>query len=115
MEKWSKYQEYIQEDTVREEENYNNTLIMFCCFCTLSWKTQYFLVFEDNILLISDDPSYNEFSLVKDACEIFADKEEVYKNMIYKEIDGVVVKDTYSKGKNAGLRKALSILKDMNG
>ena len=115
MNKWSEYQEYIQIDTIREEENYDNSLFVFCCFCTLTWKTQYFLVFLDNILLISEEPLYNEFSLVKDVCEIFADKEEIFKNMIYKEIDGVVVKDTYRKGKNAGLRKALSILKDMHG
>lgn len=114
MDKWSEYQEYIQKDTIREEENYNNTLFVFCCFCTLSWKTQFFLVLLNNILLISDEPLYNEFSLVKDVCEFFVDKEEIYKNRIYKEIDGVIVKDTYSKGKNAGLRKALAILKDMN-
>jgi hypothetical protein len=114
MDKWSEYQEYIQQDTVREEENYNNILFVFRCFCTLTWKTQYFLVLCDNILLISDDPCYNYFSLIKDACEIFEDKIELFKNKIYKEIEEVIVKDTYSKGKNAGLRKTIAFLKDMN-
>lgn len=113
MKRWSEYQEYIQEDTVDAEENYNDVLFMYRCFCTLSWKTQFFLVLCDNILLISENPLYNDFELVKDVCKIFAEKEEVYKNTIYKEIDGVIVKDTYSKGKNAGLRKALVILKDL--
>ena len=31
---------------------------------------------------------------------------------IEKEIDGVIVKDTYSKGKNAGLRKAKLLIEE---
>lgn len=114
MDKWSEYQEYIQEDTIRKQEDYNNILIVYRCFCTLTWKTQYFLVLCDNILLISDEPCYNEFSFAKDICGIFENKIELLKNNIYKEIDGVVIKDTYSKGKNAGLRKAIAFLKDIN-
>ncbi|MCR2050954.1 hypothetical protein NSB25_27410 [Acetatifactor muris] len=38
---------------------------------------------------------------------------EKYKEEIFKEIDGVIVKDTYSKGKNAGLRKAWKIYEDV--
>lgn len=40
---------------------------------------------------------------------------EKYKEEIFKEIDGVIVKDTYSKGKNAGLRKAWKIYEDILG
>jgi len=36
-----------------------------------------------------------------------------YKEEISKEIEGVIVKDTYSKGKNAGLRKAWKIYEDL--
>jgi hypothetical protein len=36
-----------------------------------------------------------------------------YNEEISKEIDGVIVKDTYSKGKNAGLRKAWKIYEDL--
>lgn len=113
MDRWSEYQEYIQKDTIKEEENHNGILFVYYCFCTLSWKTQYFLVLLDNILLISEEPLYNEFAIVKDVCNIFEDREDLYKNSVYKEIKGVV-KDTYNKGKNAGLRKALAILKDIN-
>lgn len=38
---------------------------------------------------------------------------EKYQEEISKEIDGVIVKDTYSKGKNAGLRKAWKIYEDI--
>ena len=38
---------------------------------------------------------------------------EKYKEEISKEIDGVIFKDTYSKGKNAGLRKAWRIYEDI--
>ena len=38
---------------------------------------------------------------------------EQYNEEISKEINGVIVKDTYSKGKNAGLRKALKIYEDL--
>lgn len=34
---------------------------------------------------------------------------------IEKEIDGVIVKDTYSKGKNAGLRKAKILVEEKPG
>lgn len=40
---------------------------------------------------------------------------EKYQEEISKEIDGVIVKDTYSKGKNAGLRKAWKIYEDILG
>ena len=39
-----------------------------------------------------------------------ADMELIEK--IDREIDGVIVKDTYSKGKNAGLRKAKILVKE---
>lgn len=38
---------------------------------------------------------------------------DTYKEEISKEIDGVIVKDTYSKGKNAGLRKAWKLYEDI--
>ena len=38
---------------------------------------------------------------------------EKYEEEIFKEIDGIIVKDTYSKGKNAGLRKARKIYEDL--
>ncbi len=38
---------------------------------------------------------------------------EKYQEEISKEIDGIIVKDTYSKGKNAGLRKAWKIYEDI--
>jgi hypothetical protein len=38
---------------------------------------------------------------------------DMLKEMIQKEIDGVVVKDTYTKGKNAGLRKCLAFIDDI--
>lgn len=38
---------------------------------------------------------------------------EKYREEIFKEIGGVIVKDTYSKGKNAGLRKAWKIYEDI--
>lgn len=38
---------------------------------------------------------------------------ERYKEEISKEIEGVIVKDTYSKGKNAGLRKAWKLYEDL--
>lgn len=38
---------------------------------------------------------------------------EKYKEEIFNEIDGIIVKDTYSKGKNAGLRKAWKIYEDI--
>lgn len=38
---------------------------------------------------------------------------EQYNEEISKEINGVIVKYTYSKGKNAGLRKALKIYEDL--
>ncbi|MGJ0846558.1 hypothetical protein ACR77J_07710 [Tissierella praeacuta] len=31
---------------------------------------------------------------------------------LYKELDNYIVKDTYTKGKNAGLRRAIIIVKD---
>ena len=118
MEKWSGYQEYIQEDAIKKEESYKDILVMYSCICTLTGETKYFLVLFDNILLESSEPLYNEFSQIEEVCEIFEDdfedKIELYKNKIYKEIDGVIVKDTYLRGKNAGLRKAMAILKDMN-
>lgn len=113
MEKWSEYQEYIQPETIREEENFNSFLILYYCFCTLTWENQYFLVCNDNILLISEEPLYNDFELAKDVCGIFADVAENYKDKIYKEIDSAIVKDTYSKGKNAGLRKAKIIFEEL--
>ncbi len=66
-------------------------LFAYCCFCTLTLKTQYFLVLLDNLLLMSEEPLYNEFTLVKDVCEIFEDKEDLYKNSVYKEIEGIIV------------------------
>lgn len=113
MEKWSEYQEYIQPETIREEENFNSFLILYYCFCTLTWKNQYFLVCNDNILLISEEPLYNDFELAKDVCGILADVVENYKHKIYKEIDSAIVKDTYGKGKNAGLRKAKIIFEEL--
>lgn len=38
---------------------------------------------------------------------------EKYEEEIFREIDGVIVKDTYSKGKNAGLRKAWKIYENL--
>lgn len=38
---------------------------------------------------------------------------DTYKEEISKEIDGVIVKDTYSKGKNVGLRKAWKLYEDI--
>ena len=38
---------------------------------------------------------------------------EKYEEEILREMDGVIVKDTYSKGKNAGLRKAWKIYEDL--
>ena len=38
---------------------------------------------------------------------------EKLKIMIQKEIDNFIVKDTYTKEKNAGLRKALAFIDDI--
>lgn len=35
------------------------------------------------------------------------------KDLIHREMDSVVVKDTYTKGKNAGLRKVLALIDDI--
>lgn len=44
-------------------------------------------------------------------CGGWIDGEKVIEE-IEKEIDGVIVKDTYSKGKNAGLRKAKFLIEE---
>lgn len=38
---------------------------------------------------------------------------EKYREEIFKEIDVFIVKDTYSKGKNVGLRKAWKTYEDI--
>lgn len=47
--------------------------------------------------------------------ELEADNNELekLKIMIYKEHDNFIVKDAYTKGKNAGLRKALAFIDDI--
>lgn len=41
------------------------------------------------------------------------DELEILKNLINKEINNFVVKDTYTKGKISGLRKALAFIEDI--
>jgi len=41
------------------------------------------------------------------------DELERLKQMLYKELNNFVVKDTYTKGKNAGLRKAIVMIEDI--
>lgn len=38
---------------------------------------------------------------------------EKLEDLIQQKLDDFVVKDTYTKGKNAGLRKVLALIKDM--
>lgn len=37
---------------------------------------------------------------------------EELKKRLYGELNNFIVKDTYTKGKNAGLRKAISLIED---
>ena len=61
----------------------------------------------ENDLNVEDMVEY----LVKTIAELHL--HEKYEEEIFGEIDGVIVKDTYSKGKNAGLRKAWKIYEDL--
>lgn len=69
MDKWSEYQEYMQIDTIKIENQYND-LILYRGFCTLTWCNQYFLVLKDNILLMGEEFPYGEYETAKEVYEV---------------------------------------------
>ena len=71
MDKWSEYQEYMQTDTIKIENQYND-LILYRGFCTLTWCNQYFLVLKDNILLMGEEFPYGEYETAKEVYDILA-------------------------------------------
>ena len=71
MDKWSEYQEYMQTDTIKIE-NQCNDLILYRGFCTLTWCNQYFLVLKDNILLMGEEFPYGEYETAKEVYDILA-------------------------------------------
>jgi hypothetical protein len=54
MDKWSEYQDYIQDRKVDIEEQHGD-LILYQYFDTLQWGYRYAIVLEDKIIQISED------------------------------------------------------------
>lgn len=71
MDKWSEYQEYMQTDTIKIEEQYND-LILYRGYCTLTRCNQYFLVLKDNILQMSKELPYDTYETAKEVYEILS-------------------------------------------
>lgn len=69
MNKWSEYQDYMQNDTIKIEDKYKD-LILYRGFCTLTWSSRYFLVLRDNILVMSEEYPYGEFVTAKSVYEV---------------------------------------------
>lgn len=69
MNKWSEYQDYMQTDTIKIEDQYKD-LILYRGFCTLTWSCRYVLVLRDNILVMSEGYPYGEFETAKSVYEV---------------------------------------------
>ena len=69
MNKLSEYHDYIQNDTIKIEDQYKD-LILYRGFCTLTWNSRYFLVLRDNILVMSEEYPYGEFETAKSVYEV---------------------------------------------
>lgn len=72
-EKWSEYQECIQDKKFSIEEQLGD-LCMYYYFDTLQWGYRYAIVLKDTIILISEEYPYDEWFGASEAYKIITNK-----------------------------------------